>query len=105
MKLSVYQQEAARTHNPENTLEMNLSNFALGLAGEVGEVVEPIKKHLYHGRALDKSQLQKEIGDVLWYVAGLATVLDLSMDEIAEANISKLKARYPDGFKKETQHG
>lgn len=40
----------------------------------------------------------EELGDVLWYVAALATTCDLSLAEIAEFNIAKLKKRYPNGF-------
>ena len=40
----------------------------------------------------------KELGDVLWYVAVTADAYGLDLDDIAEANIAKLKARYPEGF-------
>lgn len=44
-----------------------LSNFAIGLVGEAGEVVDVIKKHLYHGEPLAQEKLVKELGDCLWY--------------------------------------
>ena len=72
-----------------------LSSYALGLAGETGEVVEPIKKHLYHGQALDHSNLCEELGDVLFYVSALATLLGLSLEDIANTNLTKLAGRYP----------
>lgn len=74
---------------------------ALGLAGEVGEVVEVVKKYVFHGHALDLVMLQKELGDVLWYVAGMCTVLGLDMSTVMQANINKLMSRYPEGFSSE----
>ncbi len=70
---------------------------ALGLAGESGEVCEKIKKAIRDdgGRISEerRRQLKKELGDVLWYVAALCTELDLSMDEVARANVEKLASR------------
>jgi NTP pyrophosphatase (non-canonical NTP hydrolase) len=73
----------------------------LGLVGESGEVVDLIKKHVYHGHPLDSDKLLKELGDVLWYVAALATALDVELSEVAAKNIAKLTARYPEGFSSE----
>jgi NTP pyrophosphatase (non-canonical NTP hydrolase) len=74
---------------------------ALGLAGETGEVMEHVKKMLRDGDGkMDAERLgkiKKEIGDVLWYVANLAADLDLSMNEIAEENLAKLKSRQERG--------
>jgi NTP pyrophosphatase (non-canonical NTP hydrolase) len=76
------------------------SNFiypTLGLSGESGEVAEKIKKVLRdHNGIIDdpkRMEIQKELGDVLWYVAQLATELGLSMNSIAEKNIEKLFSR------------
>lgn len=93
-----YQRDAARTINPYQTQRDNIANFALGLAGEAGEVAEPIKKHLYHARSLDVVELSKELGDVLWYVAALCSVFNLDMGTIARENIAKLRARWPGKF-------
>lgn len=73
----------------------------LGIAGEAGEVADYLKKVFGHGHPLDKIKLKKELGDVLWYSAYLATLADMTLEEVAEANIDKLKERYPDGFKTE----
>jgi len=80
------------------------SNFVyptLGLVGEAGEVAEKIKKVIRDkGGQLDKEtkdMLKKELGDVLWYVAQLATELNLSLDEVAEKNIEKLYSRLDRG--------
>jgi NTP pyrophosphatase (non-canonical NTP hydrolase) len=69
----------------------------LGLSGEVGEVVEIIKKvHRDKQGELTLetvARLRDELGDVLWYISALATVLDLSLDDIAQNNINKLYSR------------
>lgn len=101
MILDEYQQLAARTLGRDRTHEQQLSNAALGLAGESGEVADLIKKHLFHATPLDQEALVKELGDCLWYIAAFATVLDLSLSDIAERNVEKLRRRYPDGFDSE----
>lgn len=74
---------------------------ALGLAGESGEVCEKIKKVLRDkGGNMDnetREALLKELGDVLWYVARLASELGLSLDDIAQANLDKLASRHTRG--------
>lgn len=69
----------------------------LGLGGECGEVQEKIKKIIRDKNGVvsddDRLSLEKELGDVLWYVSQTATELELSLDEIAENNIRKLKSR------------
>jgi NTP pyrophosphatase (non-canonical NTP hydrolase) len=101
MDLDTYQQLAARTLNPEQTAEQRLANAALGLTGEAGEVAEHVKKHLFHATPLERDAVVKELGDCLWYLAALATSLDVSLAEIGERNIEKLRRRYPDGFSTE----
>lgn len=66
---------------------------ALGLAGEVGEVCEKVKKHIRDGRELDKEDLTKELGDVLWYLSALAGDLGINLDDVAVTNFNKLKSR------------
>lgn len=71
---------------------------ALKLAGEAGEVAEKIGKYLFRGDSLPegetiRSVMEKELGDVLWYVARLAAEMGLSLDDVAKVNISKLADR------------
>lgn len=75
-----------------------LLNGALGITGEAGEVADLIKKHVFHGHDLNRDEIVKELGDVCWYVALLATSIGVGLDEILERNIEKLKRRYPEGF-------
>jgi NTP pyrophosphatase (non-canonical NTP hydrolase) len=75
----------------------NLLYPTLGLCGEAGEVAEKIKKMVRDddGVLTDERRgaLAKELGDVLWYVAQIATEAGLELDAIAEANIEKLSSR------------
>lgn len=97
LTLAEYQAAALRTaHDDQSTQELAIR--ALGLAGEAGEVVEIVKKYLGHGHEFDRDKLNKELGDVLWYVATLADACGLDLAEVAEKNIEKLRQRYPDGF-------
>jgi len=57
-----------------------LANFAMGLFGEVGEVTDLLKKHLYHGDPIDKANLIKECGDVCWYWFALLQTLEFNPD-------------------------
>lgn len=97
-----YQLESERTLPPRIGTDTERKNqrliAALGLAGEVGETVDLIKKFEGHGHPVDRAKLRGEIGDILWYVAAIATYYELDLDECAIGNISKLLARYPLGF-------
>ena len=69
----------------------------LGLAGEAGEVAEKIKKVLRDKNGIideeTKVLIQKELGDVLWYVAQIASEIGLDLDDVAKGNIEKLQSR------------
>lgn len=94
-----YTEVAERLIKDEN--KVRLINAALGLAGESGEVVDIIKKHITYDKPLDIIKLKEETGDVLWYLALLLTAIDSSFEEVMQINIDKLKARYPSGFTEE----
>ncbi len=101
MQFNEYQQLAERTASVQKDKRERFTNFAFGLAGETGEVIDCLKKHLFHGHPLDREKLKIELGDLLWYVATTATTAGIPLDNIATANIEKLKDRYPDGFSEE----
>lgn len=73
-------------------------NASLGLSGEVGEFNDMIKKWIFHNKPLDEVHLQKELGDICWYIALMAESFGWDLEEIMEKNIDKLMARYPEGF-------
>lgn len=100
MNFTEYQILAERTASLTDPMKRYM-NFGMGIAGESGEVCDYLKKIIFHGHDLDRDKLKKELGDVMWYVATLATTVGLTLEEIAEGNIEKLKKRYPEGFSEE----
>ena len=96
MNFKEYQEKSQQTAIYPN-LGNNFIYPSLGLAGETGEVMEKIKKLIrdQDGKINDefKKEISKEMGDVLWYLAQLATEFSLSFDKIAEENIEKLFSR------------
>lgn len=99
--LNDYQKLASRTHNMDLGYRDTFANYSMSLAEEAGEVAGVAKKNLYHGHELDRDDLIKEYGDVLWYLAMGAHINGITLEEIATANIDKLNKRYRDGFSKE----
>jgi NTP pyrophosphatase (non-canonical NTP hydrolase) len=95
MQLAEYQRLARAT--AEYPREAWLAYPALGLAGEAGEVAEHAKKTIRDDRGAvtdaRREAMAKELGDVLWYVAQLATELGLELEDIAAENIRKLSSR------------
>jgi NTP pyrophosphatase (non-canonical NTP hydrolase) len=108
LDLNHYQHFASRTANTDweriavqlirEPKLLPLLNFALGAAGEAGEIADEIKKTIFHGHVFNPDKLIKEIGDALWYLSQLANVIGVQFETIAERNIEKLKQRYPEGF-------
>jgi len=101
MELAAYQNQALSTANMNLKKPEALSNWCMGLAGEAGELIDLIKKSLFHGHELDKDKAQKELGDVLWYLSLLCSELGMSLEEVAERNLVKLRKRYAEGFSQE----
>jgi NTP pyrophosphatase (non-canonical NTP hydrolase) len=96
MLLSDYQSRSRATAvYPQ--LGDNLLYPTLGLCGEAGEVAEKIKKMVRDDDGIlsdaRREALSKELGDVLWYLAQLATEADLDLDVIARENLDKLLSR------------
>lgn len=96
MTFEEYQIEARKTAiYPDK--DNNFIYPTLGLAGEAGEVAEKIKKVLRDNQGIvseeKKTEITKELGDVLWYVANLSQELGISLEEVAQKNIEKLKSR------------
>lgn len=75
-----------------------LINGVLGLTGEAGEVSDLVKKGIFHEKGLDMDHIKKEVGDVCWYIALICKACCFDLDSVLEANVEKLKNRYPDGF-------
>ena len=75
--------------------ELGLYYTALGLTGEAGEVAEKVKKMIRDNKSIEDCQIDimNELGDVLWYIATCANEFGLTLEEIAENNVLKLKSR------------
>lgn len=74
-----------------------LNYLALGVAGEAGEVADQVKKMIRDDASTltgpRQAKLRAELGDVLWYVAMMATELGIPLSDIAQGNLDKLADR------------
>ena len=96
MDINHYQNGARATARYPN-VGQNPIYPTLGLTGEAGEVADKVKKVLRDQQGvfdLDTRQAIKlELGDVLWYVAQLASELGFDLEDVAQANLDKLASR------------
>ena len=97
LDFTTYQYQALRTAKPGDT-DFDLMHAAYGVAGEAGEFADCIKKHQIYGKDFDRDNAIEELGDLLWYIALACNALDTTMDQVAMANIAKLRKRYPDKY-------
>lgn len=95
LSLNAYLVQSNRTAEPH---ENELLNYGLGISEEAGEVSGLIKKSFFHGHDINRNEIMKELGDVLWYLSQIARLAGLTLEEVATANIEKLQKRYPNGF-------
>ena len=99
MEIAEFQKLSVRTLNNKLTMDEQLANMVIGATGEFcGEVADNIKKYLYQGHSLDKEHIAEELGDTMFYICNLATLLDINMEDVLEKNIEKLNKRYKNGF-------
>ncbi len=99
-KLNDYQRESRKTWNLIRT-DHPIVYPTLGLVNEAGELAGKVKK-IFRDKggqisAEDREALKYELGDVLWYLAQIATELNLSLQEVAESNLEKLFSRLERG--------
>lgn len=98
MNAHEYQMLAMRTAKDMGSQAANLNHAALGVAGEAGEFCDAVKKHAVYGKALDAENAAEELGDLLWYAALGCDALGVRMADVMQANIDKLRARYPNKY-------
>ncbi len=96
MEMNTYQAQALTTAVYTSD-QQRLICTILGLTGEAGEVAEKFKK-IFRDKAgvweeEDRTEILKELGDVLWYIAVLAETLGLDLETVASTNLEKLKHR------------
>lgn len=97
MTFDEYQSRALTTaiFNPDPLMDKTI--WAMGVAGEAGEVIEKWKKIVAYKNGViseeDRQELGKELADVVWYIAVMAKSLDLSLDDLMRQNVEKLQSR------------
>jgi len=75
--------------------QFHLLHAAVGLSGESGELLDIVKKHVFQTHSLDKEEVKKELGDILFYLQFMCNVLGTTIEEVKQGNIIKLTKRYP----------
>lgn len=99
MEMNAYQ--AAAKETAVFPPDQGIVYTALGLASEAGEVTDKVKKVIRDSDGVFSEEardaIKKELGDVLWYVSGLAWELGYTLTEVADANIQKLSSRFERG--------
>jgi len=104
MQFSDYQKQSRLTAKYPD-IDNNFVYPTLGLVGEAGELAEKVKKlmrdkHMFTPAEVTddiKAEVLKELGDVMWYTAQLATEFGVDLDAVAEQNIEKLQSRLERG--------
>ena len=97
MRGNEYQKLAGRTII-SRLYDYEMEQHALhGMAGEIGEIHSLYQKS-YQGHEFDEEHVQKELGDLLWFIAEYCTAMGWTLEEVMTKNIQKLNARYPKGF-------
>lgn len=97
MDFNDYQKQAITTNLSKEDPLKELMQQVLGLGDESGEVLAIFKKWIRDTDAdpakLDRKNVAKELGDILWYIAVVAHDLDISLNDVAQANLDKLRSR------------
>lgn len=106
MNINYYEASVRRSAKSCETQEidgptLNLLHWTLGLSGEVGEVVDTVKKHVYYNQPLDVDNLKEELGDSLYFITAMAQEIGTTTTELMIRNHNKLAVRYPDGYSDE----
>lgn len=73
-------------------------HMAVGVAGEAGELLDAIKKHVIYNKQIDRENVIEELGDLEFYMEGLRQGFGITREETLAANIAKLGVRYKDGY-------
>lgn len=83
---------------PLESVEADMIHCALGIAGEAGEFVDAVKKHVIYGQPLDRENLIEELGDLRFYMAAMQNRFGISDDDVLSANVEKLLKRYKKSY-------
>ena len=96
--LEVYPTIVDFTRNKKIGIVEEIKNYSMGLCGEVGELVDLMKKMMYHDKDVQPVDVILELGDIMYYLTAISMALGFDIDLVAANNNAKLLARYPNGF-------
>lgn len=100
----LYKQQSERTEKkfPDGLVidqrQAELLHHGMGLTTEAGEFMDQLKRHLIYGKPLDETNLLEEVGDMLWYMAGIMRLCNKEFAEVMVSNLNKLQVRFPEKF-------
>jgi len=80
------------------TVDPGVLHAIIGIGGESGELLDALKKALVYNQPLDVDNIKEEAGDLLHYLARLIKCCGWTFEQIMQANVEKLKKRYPGGY-------
>lgn len=89
MQLSDYQEGIKEFRLPSATEEY----VAFGFIGEIGELYSKVAKSIRDGKMYEQEEIHAELGDILWFIAALATDLGANLNTVATNNLAKLASR------------
>jgi NTP pyrophosphatase (non-canonical NTP hydrolase) len=97
MNFTEFQAAARRTQNRKITSSERLQHAKDGMVAELGEIHGMYQKAV-QGHMIDCEKLMLELGDLLWFIAEFCDENAWMLDDVAQKNVDKLRARYPEGF-------
>lgn len=92
-----YQKLASRTMSNDLYTPEIVLHALHGMSSEIGEI-HGIYQKSYQGHKIEEEHLEKEVGDLLWFIAEFCTAYGWDLEDVMKKNIDKLRARYPEGF-------
>jgi NTP pyrophosphatase (non-canonical NTP hydrolase) len=78
--------------------QCELLHAAIGVAGEAGELLDAVRKHVFDGQPLDGDNIIEELGDLCFYLEAAMQAIKMKRADIEELNMAKLFERYKDGY-------
>lgn len=80
---------------PMGSLTLNALHMAVGISGEAGELLDTIKKVWVYNKQADEQNIKEELGDLMFYIQGMANIFGWTLEKIIAENQDKLTKRYP----------
>lgn len=98
MKLNDYVKWTDNTRSKLNSSREDIIHMLFGMATELGELTDIFKKALAYKNDIDWINVEEEIGDIMYYIAGFCRINGIDLEQVIETNVEKLEARYPQKF-------